>query len=423
MELAPDNYDKVLRLLEKGVQIPNPLSLHMGDEVDVERISGEGVRIYPGCRIYGRDTVIAAGAQLGREGPTTVEDCQIGPRVELKAGYFKKSVFLEKANMGSGAHVREGCILEEEANGAHCVGLKQTILFPFVTLGSLINFCDCLMAGGTSRKDHSEVGSSYIHFNFTPSGDKTTPSLIGDVPRGVMLNQPAIFLGGQGGMVGPLRLEYGNVAAAGAVLRKDCLERNRLIITKTYRAGIFPFMSDLYSGLPRIVENNILYLANLAALKQWYIHVRRPFFHAQELGDLICAGAIDTLDLAKKERIKRVRIMTDKIHASLKHHGDHAGAKEGKEELCNALEDLSGLFSDNVVEKSGLKTRDEFLEAIEKYGPAGKGTYLDTVQGLPRDASEKGTEWLQEIVDAVCLKASALIPSLNLFRNLRREVK
>ena len=61
--------------------------------------------------------------------------------------------------MGLGAQVREGCILEEEANGAHCVGIKQTILFPFVTLGSLINFCDCLMAGGTSRKDHSEAGS------------------------------------------------------------------------------------------------------------------------------------------------------------------------------------------------------------------------------------------------------------------------
>lgn len=54
------------------------------------------------------------------------------------------------------------------------------------------------MAGGTSRKDHSEVGSSYIHFNFTPDGDKTTPSLIGDVPRGEMLNQTPIFLGRQG---------------------------------------------------------------------------------------------------------------------------------------------------------------------------------------------------------------------------------
>jgi UDP-N-acetylglucosamine/UDP-N-acetylgalactosamine diphosphorylase len=90
--------------------------------------------------------------------------------------------------------------LEEEASGAHAVGLKQTIFLPFVTAGSLINFCDALIAGGTSRKDHSEIGSSYIHFNYTPHQDKATPSLIGDVPHGVMLDQPAIFLGGQGGL-------------------------------------------------------------------------------------------------------------------------------------------------------------------------------------------------------------------------------
>jgi UDP-N-acetylglucosamine/UDP-N-acetylgalactosamine diphosphorylase len=169
--------------MNKGVDIPNPLTLDIGDEVNIDFISGSDVKIYPGCRIYGKRTVVSAGTRIGYESPVTIDNCQLGPKVELKGGYFSKSIFLEKSNMGSGAQVREGCILEEEANGAHCVGLKQTILFPFVTLGSLINFCDCFMSGGTSRKDHSEVGSSYIHFNFTPDGDKTTASLIGDVPR------------------------------------------------------------------------------------------------------------------------------------------------------------------------------------------------------------------------------------------------
>ena len=166
--------------------------------------------------------------------------------------------------MGLAAHVREGCLLEEEASGAHCVGLKQTILFPFVTLGSLINFCDCLMAGGTGRKDHSEVGSSYIHFNFTPDGDKTTPSLIGDVPRGVMLRERPVFLGGQGGMVGPLRVGYGNVIAAGTILRNDVTEENKLVVGKSYTGSVTNFTPNQYSGLSRLVSNNVLYLANLA---------------------------------------------------------------------------------------------------------------------------------------------------------------
>jgi len=116
--------------------------------------------------------------------------------------------------MGSGSHVRDGTILEEQASVAHTVALKQTILFPFVTLGSLINFCDCFMSGGTDRKNHSEVGSSYIHFNFTPNQDKATASLIGDVPNGVMLNKNPIFLGGQGGLIGPCRLTFGTIIAA-----------------------------------------------------------------------------------------------------------------------------------------------------------------------------------------------------------------
>ena len=114
--------------------------------------------------------------------------------------------------MGSGAHVRTGTLLEEQAGAAHTVGFKQTIFLPFVTAGSLINFCDCLMAGGTSRKNHSEIGSSYIHFNFTPRQDKATASLIGDVPRGVMLDQAPIFLGGQGGLVGPVLLDFPGLA-------------------------------------------------------------------------------------------------------------------------------------------------------------------------------------------------------------------
>ncbi|MCX7966619.1 MAG: hypothetical protein N2596_08345 [Syntrophorhabdaceae bacterium] len=131
---------KIRKLIEKGVYIPNPYSIHIGDEVNIDHISGYGVKIYPGCRIYGQTTVISSGVKLGYEAPVTIEDCQLGQDVELKGGYFKKSVFLEKSNMGSGAHVREGCILEEESGGAHCVGLKQTILFPFVTLGlSLIH--------------------------------------------------------------------------------------------------------------------------------------------------------------------------------------------------------------------------------------------------------------------------------------------
>ncbi len=414
MELKVRCHDKIVQLIDKGVDIPNPLTLDIGEEVNVNQISGDRVRIYPGCRIYGEKIVIAAGAQIGHEGPVTIENCQLGPEVELKGGFFLKSIFLEKANMGLGAHVREGCILEEEANSAHCVGLKQTILFPFVTLGSLINFCDCLMAGGTSRKSHSEVGSSYIHFNFTPDGDKTTASLIGDVPRGVMLDQPLIFLGGQGGMVGPLRMGYGNVVAAGSVLREDVPQENQFIISKKHPGKIIDTTPKTYNRLAHIVRNNILYLANLMALEQWYVHVRQPFFNNQEFGDLLYDGLIDKLSLAKAERIKRLRAMAEKMPDSLELNGHKGEIAVAKRDFYEKREEVCELFTekDPIIKEPG--ERDRFLTGFYNHKKKTSSSYVDVVQSLPIGVSQEGVKWLNQIVDGIRQRATVILPFLNL---------
>lgn len=422
MELRPQGQEKILQILNKGVHIPNPMTLDIGSEVDVDRISGEDVTIYPGCRIYGSGTTICKGARIGYEGPATVESCWIGPRVELRGGYFIKSVFLEGSSMGLGAQVREACILEEEASGAHCVGLKHTILFPFVTLGSLINFCDCFMAGGTSRKNHSEVGSSYIHFNFTPDGDKTTPSLVGDVARGVMLNQPAIFLGGQGGLVGPLRLGYGNVVAAGSILRKDCTEESRLIVGKTHPGGVRTFVPESYQNLAHIVEKNIRYLANLVALEEWYRSVRKRFFDRQELGRYIYEGLVEVLSMARVERLKRLTAMAEKAHRAatagenLFLVTDREQTVKVRRELHERVGDFESLLSVARTEDLSSPYREDFLSDFFDEAGNGSSSYIEAVQRLPKETSAKGVRWLDHVVTSVCGKVSAAVPSLRLFR-------
>lgn len=418
--MNPDrqSQDKVRALISKGVRIPNPSSIYLGEGVDPERISGTGVRIDPGCRIHGSETTLGAGVRLGREGPATIENCQLGPGVEFKAGYAREATFLQGASMGLGAHVREGCLLEEQASGAHCVGMKQTILFPFVTLGSLVNFCDCLMAGGTSRRNHSEVGSSYIHFNFTPDGEKTTPSLIGDVPRGVMLNRAPIFLGGQGGIVGPQRIEYGTVVAAGSILRQDVLDENKLVICTPPRGGVTNFVPHVYSGLSRLVEKNIQYLANLVALEQWYENVRRPFFEKEELGEQLYRGAKTRLALAVKERLKRLRVMSENMIRSL------AGALNGgrlpkeKLEFSNNLERIESLFGSRDGDEMATEERDRFLEALEFEGAFRGESYIDAIQTLPVEVSSLGTEWLQQVVEDRCRRTARILPSLKIFKKM-----
>lgn len=400
MDMTPRGHEKVAALLDKGVHIPNPLSLDLDDDVDVARISGEGVTIHPGCRIRGADTVISAGCVLGAEGPVTLENCQLGPRVELKGGYASRAVFLEGANLGLAHHVREGSILEEEAGGAHCVGLKQTILFPFATLGSLINFCDCLLAGGTSRSDHSEVGSSYIHFNFTPEGDKTTASLFGDVPRGVMLDQRPIFLGGQGGAVGPVTTGFGTVVGAGSILRSDVPEDDQLVLETVSRSLRRPLARGSYRALARLVERNVDYLASLVALDAWYRQVRRPFFEAQELGPLVFEGALAALASARKERAKRLAAMLAKVPT---------GGEAGREQIVAGAAALSALF--DPWPEPGPKP---FVTSLADAAGSGVG-YIAAVKALDTAGKATGSAWLADIVSQLRTRAAAIAPDLGLY--------
>lgn len=376
----------VAELLAKGVQMPNPATVTIDADVDPQRISGDGVVIHPGARIRGERTVICAGAELGREGPVTIENCAVGPNVELKGGYAAKAVFLQGANLGLGHHVREGSILEEEAGGAHTVGLKQTILFPFVTLGSLINMCDCLMAGGTSRRDHSEVGSSYIHFNFTPTGDKATPSMFGDVARGVLLRERPVFLGGQGGSVGPVRVAYGTVVGAGEVVRSDITAENQLILTGATRAMSRDFDPGVIRGVGRLTTRNVEYLAALDALEAWYRTARAPFFAAQPMGELMADMALRALAAARKERAKRLATLLGKVTAT-----------EGVEhDLREAAARVAAPAWGGAEDAALPAAPAELTQALTTAAEAGTG-YITAVQDLDDSLAQRATQWLTDV--------------------------
>ncbi|QHI69883.1 UDP-N-acetylglucosamine pyrophosphorylase [Tichowtungia aerotolerans] len=328
--------------------------------------------IHPGCRIL--NSSIGPGCELGAEAPVTLKNCRLGRNVKLKGGYFEGAVFLDGSNMGSGAHVRAGTILEEKANGAHTVGLKQTVLLPFVTLGSLINFCDVLMAGGTSRKDHSEVGSSYVHFNFTPNQDKATASLVGDVPRGVLLNQKPVFLGGQGGLVGPSRIEYGSIIAAGGICRKDILQEGQLYVPPAPVEKMKPFEPGRYGNIDRIVQNNLIYIGNIKALKAWYENIRVLFIRDEY--DQVCLdGAIANLDLILNERFQRLEKLGEKVPAVGRNLAENS--KNWKAPV-------------ETVASASL------MSEIEK---AERTDYVNVIQNLSQGAQFAATAWLQGIVN------------------------
>jgi UDP-N-acetylglucosamine/UDP-N-acetylgalactosamine diphosphorylase len=239
-----------------------------------------------------------------------LENALVGENAEVASGYLKEAVLLRSARVGSNAHVRAGTILEEEASTAHAVGLKHTILMSFVTMGSLINFCDGLISGGTSRRNHTEVGSGFIHFNFTPwgqHGDKATPSLIGDVAQGAFLRRQRIFLGGLGGIVGPQKVGFGSCTIAGQVTRRE-VPSNRIV-------GEAPREVDKEFSIPtelpnRIIKLNVAFIGQLTALRAWYRTVRLARIPPGARYDhvrVVTRAAVELLSVCIDERVERLR--------------------------------------------------------------------------------------------------------------------
>ncbi len=373
------------QLQKKGVHFPQPETVYIGDDVDPEKISGDNVTIHPGCRITGKDTLILSGAEIGREAPVSLDNTLVGSNTKLHGGFFKEAAFAGDNEFGSCAHVRPGTILEEQASAAHSVGLKQTLLFPFVTLGSLINFCDCCMTGGTSRKDHSEVGSSFIHFNYTPNQDKATPSMFGNVSQGVMLDQPPIFLGGQGGIVGPLRLGFGCVTAAGSIIRKDETSPNRLILGGSLRPGSFPRTPAIYTQVKRIFINNVKYISELIALKAWYAHVR-PIFARTGQDRWLVNGMQNNLEQMIQERIHRLEDFCKKSG------DDKIIAMTGRIEEEFAKQSESAGTSQCLSDQA-----EHFITLMEKTAAQHKKSYIPTIQNLDSATKDMATQWLSSI--------------------------
>ncbi|MGI6088152.1 MAG: UDP-N-acetylglucosamine pyrophosphorylase [Kiritimatiellia bacterium] len=392
----------IKQLLDRGVHLLHPASVWIAPEINPERIAA-GVTIHPGCRLSGADTAIGPDCEIGREAPVTLENCRLGRAVQLKGGYFSQSVFLDQVQIGSGAHVRPACLLEEEVGVAHSVGLKQTVLMPFVTLGSLVNFCDCLMAGGSSRKNHSEIGSAYIHFNFTPHQDKATPSLFGDVPAGVWLDQPPIFMGGQGGMVGPARVAYGTVVPAGLIVRGDIAAPGLYVPPPNNKPPPADYRTGRYNRVDRIVAANLRYIGNIIALRAWYNIVRAPFMLADQFHAACHAGALQCLDAILLERLSRMDELADKMAMSIRLHEAMPSVNGGSNESLLQQRRLQERWPTmrGQIENIMRQSRPPPSGLTEELAGLTRHSYLEAVRLLTPESRQCARAWLEAIVAAV----------------------
>lgn len=382
------NCERVTKLRDMGVQVWGAERVYIGPEVPLESIQPHAVIM--NAIITGRNVGIGAHSRIGISGNATIHDCYIGERVEVGAGVFEQSTLLHDVKVRGSAEFREGTLLEEQAEVGHHVGLKNTILTVAVVTGSLINFCDVLATGGTSRRDHSEIGSGTVHFNFDPRGDKFG-SLLGDA-KGVLLRSRRIFVGGNTGIVAPIHIHYGSVVAAGSVLRKD-VAANTLSFGNAAEHEPQPFDPEIYRDLRRKFITTAKLIGTMHALRAWYKMIRIPFAKSSELP--LYRSAEGRLEAHVRHRVRELDNVISKLERSLSKQQSATNSFEGQHRmLVSKRQQITASLMRSDC-NDWPRVPDEFLEHYGQYRQVLR--YTEAIEHLSSGDVELASTWLERI--------------------------
>lgn len=400
MELAYDeqgNRTRLSWLAERGVKVWGPERVYVSDDVQLDRIAAGAVLM--NANISGATTYIGTGAQIGTSGLARIHEAQVGKSSVLGAGSYEHCVLLNGATVRGFAEFRQGTILEERAEAGHNVGFKNTVLTVGAVAGSSINFCDVLLSGGSSRNDHSEIGSGVIHFNFDPRGDKFG-SLMGDA-EGTLLRSRRIFVGGNSGIVAPVHLDFGAVVAAGSTLRHS-VSQNQL-------SGGDPvaprpeYSSERYYDLSRKFSATAKLVGNLHALRAWYRYVRRE--GADSDTGLLYQAAEQELDRHIKHRTSELAKVVLKLPTSL--------SKPRQNERDGSFDDQHRRLFEKREHISSILLREDYAKApviflAEYLENRSTRDHVESVRDVSAEASRAAVQWIREIASEPYIQMRSL---------------
>jgi UDP-N-acetylglucosamine/UDP-N-acetylgalactosamine diphosphorylase len=144
-----------------------------------------------------------------------------------------------------------------------------------------------------------------------------------------------------------------------------------------------------------LVAKNVVYIANLRALQEWYQYARAPFFAAQEFGELIYEGTLEILAAALSERGKRLEAMVAKVSPD---DEDRARLREHIAELCRVL----------LTEPLATPSPEELFTVLAQAAASGT-PYIAAVRNLSANYVATSTAWLEEIVEELWTRSVALL--------------
>jgi len=228
-----------------------------------------------------------------------------------------------------------------------------------------------------------------------------------------MLNQPPIFLGGQGGLVGPSQIGYNTVIAAGVIYRGDCPQGHKLLLGKEPQKEDMDFYPGLYWNIKKRVINCIEYIANIIALRQWYKMVRSKFYQGSDMQKLLYEGAVEKIEIIFNERVKRFKALANKMEKSLGLYKSVMCNKASEElinqkrELIENKQKIENSFIECLSYSGHKEKRDEFLKSINLTN----NDYINVIRNLNENNIEVGTSWLLSIIEKTRSSVLKYLPS------------
>ena len=408
---------RVEKLIANGVSVLAPDSVVVGEEVILENIEA-GVVVGPGTKILGEETMIGAGTEI--QGAAVIKNSLIGRNCSLAAGEYADSVLLDGCSTVGWARVRGHSAWEEGSNCAHNCDTKTTVLGYKVTLGSLINFCNVLLLGGTSPRLEvgAEVGSGTINFNFLPFGPTVgaliKPStVVGTMESPFLVCEGAptkyAFIGGHSSIIAPVVIGLGTVVAAKSRVNPGIYEDDKLIgggniekllILDVAKVRILKDIAPKYKIL-------ILQTATAAAFRKW-IALRVAWARRNNLdkfavtlieaflgkidkyigaleayGDNIAKYILASDEHSRPDSVKKNKATVTQWNEEIKARlqavvTDDAGFAEGTGGLNSELDEVTG---------KGAKDGKQFYDLLAKlsYSSPGVKDARDYFRGLVQD--------------------------------------
>jgi UDP-N-acetylglucosamine/UDP-N-acetylgalactosamine diphosphorylase len=175
------------------------------------------------------------------------------------------------------------------------------------------------------------------------------------------------------------------------------------------KGGNVAFRPGIFRGDKRIVVNNINYIANLIALKQWYDQVRTLFI-SNRFPRALLEALQEKVDLAIGERIIRLEAVCLKEPADDRKDQAPDLPKQARE-LDERWPEIKESLKLQPANSTSAASKDQFLESIRQGISAHGHDYIRVIQRLDPADSAKGTRWLQGIVDDIITASKKILPS------------